>query len=1472
MDSLPSLVLWVVAAEAVASDGFAWSKGDSRFFCGNFGLMLLDSLAAPLVKEILSTMLRVTMMRGAQSAGLVTYERSSQGHVGMRKRVCNGKRTDLCKLLMAKFDAQVKPTAISAPALFQGHTRFATSSIANLGGCHPHQWLPARRVVEWKRDPASSRYVSRGCNHECYITHNGDLDFFELHGTVYPLGDIFALLEAFLHRAKPAPVDSAGVAGLLDLLRTKGMWGASVRYGYVFGGLEKAGNLANQISRLWSAETLGAVTAAFEGAWERVLRAPTGGERAVIDPEKGCGDAGSDAALREAMVAEMLELVEQSKLDLKLPPSVKPDDRAAAAEALIRCAVGAFFEQDLLAAGQQLLARSEGSFGLVLSSALDAANELVVAARGQTMSVAFFPRLGLFTFGSESSATKAGLGKSPTTGDSCDAANATVLDAGFLDGFRFDLDDVNGEVMLLRWSDSPSMDASKHGDNGGVETGSAEDLAAVAPHHSPKKKSYAAAVMRFGQDGAQTLRAYSFIDGHHGSKLPLLKRVLRLGGNPFVQPLPPMGLRDPVGDDIAAIPSVVRKIQADWNEPCESLNRLTAFTLLSKLKKRLLQYERGEHDGSVDLLVTGCEVSLWIGEQFASDMHNAFPKLKIVTLSANKLLAQLGQAFPVPNTGFYFNETSYNFCDSCVLMLSHSGGTFATLNVSNLLKGFTANLFVVTSEWDTQIARSVRAGRPGQVGGKFQLNSYVFTTFCGCRPAEPVSLTAVATHQLLTQVLLYLMYAIRYHEGGKHPTLGGSTFTIQEVQELEGLNLDGAAVLEALTSGDGACRAGLLRQGRYWAQHILEGPVAWILSAIYIVVTVTLGATPLSAIVYAIFGAAASDENAPCSPVALFPEGTNATDELQALLSTVSFACPQVAEPGGWRHAVGFVDAFIYIFLPWWMTVLLRLVQRRPWLHRVAGRSLLIGDIPWVSQSLEAYVSKLFALSYSVAGLAVSSGNPCDHLVHRHTHRVVRGALLAVGRPDGRLNALTSAENTICLSVNQASSIQNFGVTCESITVGHNPFKLDLTANALFIPPMRRAFMSEYVLEQEQAKRGIATSAGSALSASALMSILSTAELDTFEGLPKATRNEERPDFIKKIEPLWGKGSLYEERFIGAWMAQEPEYMGCSPAELMEKQGQLQELYEGRIASMQRFVAFLVMFHEMARSVQDFWPRVSCGLLGYDMSRSQSIMRIATTASPVSGSDVRHKMLELAEHTAKLFCANVLQANYLKKRMRKRTKEMMDAQVEAMKAMHFGSDAQRAHTWTCEERTEFKEAMDWSPVKEKTPSVRGLNRRASKEDVAALMAPAATEARPASLANGAIQKAFAKYDRDGTGTIEVKELRGCLRSLGVLVDEAEGDEVLAKYDADANHVLTINEFELMVRELEALRATYTTQEKKARQSSVASMPAPDSSDNKREGAPEAASCTATGSSSDVSEASQATQEALAHEAMDPLEA
>ena len=109
--------------------------------CGNFGLLLLDARQTALVLELLRKMLEVAMVRGAQSAGLVTYSAVRVGGVyrdsfGCRSRVVNGKRTNLATLLLDKFLRQLERRrihgtfgAIEAPQLFQGHTRFATSSL-----------------------------------------------------------------------------------------------------------------------------------------------------------------------------------------------------------------------------------------------------------------------------------------------------------------------------------------------------------------------------------------------------------------------------------------------------------------------------------------------------------------------------------------------------------------------------------------------------------------------------------------------------------------------------------------------------------------------------------------------------------------------------------------------------------------------------------------------------------------------------------------------------------------------------------------------------------------------------------------------------------------------------------------------------------------------------------------------------------------------------------------------------------------------------------------------------------------------------------------------------------------------------------------------------------------------------------------------------------------------------------------------
>ena len=345
------------------------------------------------------------------------------------------------------------------------------------------------------------------------------------------------------------------------------------------------------------------------------------------------------------------------------------------------------------------------------------------------------------------------------------------------------------------------------------------------------------------------------------------------------------------------------------------------------------------------------------------------------------------------------------------------------------------NIFAVVGEFDCQVSKQLRAMDSDQE--EHLCSSRIFSTEVGLRTAEPCSVSVVAIHQMLTNLFMYISAVIISDE--RYKTVTEAVVTETDLQTLEKLNIMN---IEALTEIIGCNSRGhvfdeetaTLRQlnesGRVWADHILENARAYIMSFVYIFVTVITG-YPLA---YAIFYAA----------------GMNADSD--------------------WVYLIRTVDAAIYFWLPQINITILRLWQRRNLLHRMVGRTVVIGDLPWVAQCAEAFLSKIFAVSYSIAGVNVHSGNPEDHLVHKFTHRVVRGTLLIAGRPDGRLSALSTAEAAVCLSVNQASSIQSWGGTCESVTVGHNPFKLDLTARAIFLKLKRPMFLCERILTEQDAK------------------------------------------------------------------------------------------------------------------------------------------------------------------------------------------------------------------------------------------------------------------------------------------------------------------------------------------------------------------------------------------------------------------
>ena len=53
------------------------------------------------------------------------------------------------------------------------------------------------------------------------------------------------------------------------------------------------------------------------------------------------------------------------------------------------------------------------------------------------------------------------------------------------------------------------------------------------------------------------------------------------------------------------------------------------------------------------------------------------------------------------------------------------------------------------------------------------------------------------------------------------------------------------------------------------------------------------------------------------------------------------------------------MDAAIYFWLPQINVTILRLIQRRNLRHRMVCRTVVIGDIPWVAQCAEAFLSKV---------------------------------------------------------------------------------------------------------------------------------------------------------------------------------------------------------------------------------------------------------------------------------------------------------------------------------------------------------------------------------------------------------------------------------------------------------------------------------------------------------------------------------
>ncbi len=631
--------------------------------------------------------------------------------------------------------------------------------------------------------------------------------------------------------------------------------------------------------------------------------------------------------------------------------------------AFVKTVLHVFFHNNLYQATKLLMSRAKGSFGLVAASTLNQ-ESLVLSSWGQPIATGFNVQDYYMVYASEPAAVDAVLSHIPRS-------------------YRLDLDQEGGEIAWV---------------------------------------------------GVNQITVYSMREDRELLGAELEQRWIPLQGNSYILP-PETQAPDPVQRDIQEIPQVLKAIDASWSDS-ESFNRQSAdyfAELLIEKAKRWEQRQRATinikldqvvDQQPLDLLITGVESSLWLGERFAEDLTTLFPALSVKTISANQVLRKLSY----DQKGLHLGKTSI------VLAISQSGQTFPTLQATHAFEqlrqqGIIGELFILTGELCSLMGTAIAQYY-------YQESSFtrrIIINQSGRRSAEPTTVAVAAAQATLTELLLYLANRLRQQFPAQQGPLGmllttASLLTLESLKD-DFLKQSVVSIIGKTATGKTVCSSEhqqLIRSGRKWALHVTETPLAWGIHALYVLISVGFQA----ALVQTLFQLLFVLVNLPAIVLLLLP-------------------------------FITIVDIIVYIFGPWFWTLGLRYFQSRPLLARIGKRTLVIGDLPWVHQLLNVYVSKLFSLSYGIASLEVHGANPQDHMLHDFGHRVARGTLVFLGVPDGRRHPMQKEnESAVIMTGKQASGVRNLNVGAEIIALGHNPAIADQGfQDTIILPSTPAAFV-----------------------------------------------------------------------------------------------------------------------------------------------------------------------------------------------------------------------------------------------------------------------------------------------------------------------------------------------------------------------------------------------------------------------------
>ena len=395
---------WISAVEAIITDliGFGIrGLSPTTLLCGNFGVILINPMwresseSSKQALKLLTKMINVTMMQGAQAGGVITWAENDLGNVyGIRSRVVNCKRTDLSRKVRDKVveDTFAHGKIKKGIQGFYGHTRFATSSKATFDGTHPHQWTPPSARQVYRMSTASPTPSSLMV--ENYICHNGDFDYFRVNGHFYDLHTIQKWLVGATGSPMPRSVDSCAIAGMIDLIRTAGCFALSARFALLLGISTSTVDDDLAIPPFGDFEKISTM---FDSTLAAICTMNNMSPAMVGDSKE----------LRECLVLDTIQSIHKTlkyhKAMATLLSSTNEDEECSSrgvTDEFVRTTIDAFFDNDLLQATKYFLKNAKGSFGLFVSCSLDAHRSICIAARGQTMSIAFYPKEGLICYGS----------------------------------------------------------------------------------------------------------------------------------------------------------------------------------------------------------------------------------------------------------------------------------------------------------------------------------------------------------------------------------------------------------------------------------------------------------------------------------------------------------------------------------------------------------------------------------------------------------------------------------------------------------------------------------------------------------------------------------------------------------------------------------------------------------------------------------------------------------------------------------------------------------------------------------------------------------------------------------------------------------------------------------------------------------------------------------------------------------------